>query len=212
MVDDLAQRARRLLRPGGRTITGITGCPGAGKSTLAERLVQELNATSVPTAYVPMDGFHLADETLIRLGRRHRKGAIDTFDSYGYLAMLRRLHHERVTTIYAPGFERTLEQPIAAAIAMDPSVEVIVTEGNYLLATDDPWPQVRCEMAEVWYCDLDARARRERLVTRHVRFGKSEDEARRWVDTIDEPNARLIELTRDRADLVIDMHVTGQAG
>lgn len=205
-LEHLVRDAARLGRQPGRAILGITGCPGSGKSTLAERLVRELDTSSVPSAYIPMDGFHLADVTLDRLGLRDRKGAIDTFDGYGYLALLRRLRHERDTTVYAPGFERTIEQPIAAAVTVDPSIEIVVTEGNYLLADDDPWRHVRAEMSAVWYCELGADVRHARLVARHVQFGKSPAHAEEWVARVDDPNARLIERTRERADLVIDMH------
>lgn len=206
MLEELVRRAARLRRADGRTILGITGCPGAGKSTLAQRLVRELDATSAPTANVPMDGFHLADASLDRLGRRQRKGAIDTFDGSGYLALLRRLHNERESIVYAPGFDRDSEQPIAAAIAVDPAVELVVTEGNYLLVDEEPWRHIRAELAEVWYCDLDPDVRLQGLIARHVRFGKSAAQAREWVERVDEPNARLIENTRARADLVIDAH------
>lgn len=202
----LVQRAAGLLGQGRRVVLGITGCPGAGKSTLAERLVRELDTPSHPTVHVPMDGFHLADVALDLLGRRQRKGAVDTFDGFGYLAMLRRLHSEPQNTVYAPGFDRTIEQPVAASILVTPSTELVVTEGNYLLIDDEPWPQVRAEQAEVWYCDLDTELRRQRLIDRHVRFGKTDSAARRWVESVDDPNARLVESTRGRADLVIDMH------
>lgn len=152
-----------------------------------------------------MDGFHLADVSLQNLGRRQRKGAIDTFDGYGYLALLRRLQVELGNTVYAPGFDRTYEQPIAAAIAVEPDIEIVVTDGNYLLVDHEPWPRIHAELAAVWYCHLDADVRRERLIARHVQFGKSPAQARQWVERVDEPNARLIASTRERADAVIDM-------
>jgi len=152
-----------------------------------------------------MDGFHLADEALVRLGRRDRKGAIDTFDGDGYLALLRRIRSERDRTVFAPAFERTIEQPIAGSIAIEPAVRLVVTEGNYLLATAEPWPAVRGAIDEVWYCEADDDVRRQRLVARHVQFGKPEPDARRWVENVDEVNARLIAATRASADLVIDM-------
>lgn len=199
-------RAAALAGAGGeRAILGITGCPAAGKSTLAELLVGALAAAGVPAALVPMDGFHLADVALERLGRRDRKGAIDTFDGDGYLALLRRLRTDRRRTVWAPGFARDLEQPIAGSIGVDPEVRIVVTEGNYLLAEAPPWPEVRAELAETWYVELDEPTRRERLIARHVRFGKAPDEAVRWVSTVDDPNARLIAATRDRADLLVDM-------
>ena len=154
---------------------------------------------------VPMDGFHFADAALDRLGRRQRKGAIDTFDAFGYLALLGRIRTELDNPVYAPDFERVLEQPIAASIAIDPDVRLVVTEGNYLLSATLPWPRIRELIAEVWYVELDDTVRRNRLVARHVAFGKSEAEARRWVTEVDEPNARQIASTRHLADLLVDM-------
>jgi len=189
-----------LARPGRRPLIGIAGPPGAGKSTLAERLV---TAVGPAAAWVPMDGFHLADAALDRLGLRARMGAPETFDGWGYLALLRRLAVETDHPVWAPGFERTLEQPVAGSIPVDPEVRLVVTEGNYLLLDRPPWPQVRAALSEVWYVEADAGVRLERLLARHVEFGKSPAEARAWVAAVDEPNARLVERRRDAADLVI---------
>jgi pantothenate kinase len=204
MLDGLARRAANLA-VSGRAILGITGCPGSGKSTLAERLIARLDPAERWVVRVPMDGFHLADASLDRLGRRQRKGAIDTFDAFGYLALLGRIRTELDNPIYAPDFERVLEQPIAAGIAIDPGVRLVVTEGNYLLSATLPWPGIRELMAEVWYVELDNTVRRNWLVARHAAFGKSEAEARRWVTEVDEPNARQIASTRHLADLLVDM-------
>ncbi len=204
MLDELTRRAANLA-VSGRAILGITGCPGSGKSTLAERLIASLDPEERWVVRVPMDGFHLADAALDRLGRRQRKGAIDTFDAFGYLALLARIRTELDNPVYAPDFERALEQPIAAGIAIDPGVRLVITEGNYLLSATLPWPRIRELMAEVWYVELDNTVRRNRLVARHVAFGKNEAEARRWVDEVDEPNARQIASTRHLADLLVDM-------
>jgi pantothenate kinase len=197
-LDALVRRA--LARPGRRPLIGIAGPPGAGKSTLAERLV---TAVGPAAAWVPMDGFHLADAALDRLGLRARMGAPETFDGWGYLALLRRLAVETDHPVWAPGFERTLEQPVAGSIPVDPEVRLVVTEGNYLLLDRPPWPQVRAALSEVWYVEADAGVRLERLLARHVEFGKSPAEARAWVAAVDEPNARLVERRRDAADLVV---------
>ena len=204
MLDELLARARALVA-GGRAILGITGPPGSGKSTLAAMLERDLDAEGLTVANVPMDGFHLADDALVRLGRRDRKGAIDTFDGDGYLAVLRRVRTETDRVVYAPAFERTIEQPIAGSIAVDPATRLVVTEGNYLLADVEPWPSVRAAIDEVWYCEADHAVRLERLVARHIEFGKPEPDARRWVEQVDEVNTRLITATREAADLVIDM-------
>lgn len=203
MLDRLAERAAALAADR-RVILGIAGCPGSGKSTLAEQLAERLDPDGAWVARVPMDGFHLADAVLDRLGRRGRKGAMETFDAYGYLAMMRRLRSELTHPVYSPGFERNLEQPIAGSIAVDPATRLVITEGNYLLMDTEPWPEIRREMVEVWYVVLEGELRRARLVARHVEFGKSDVEARRWVDEVDEVNARLVASGRGSADLVID--------
>ena len=201
----LVDRATSLLERPGRTVLGITGAPGAGKSTLTSLLLGRLRADLGDDAvgHLPMDGFHLADVQLDRLGRRDRKGAPDTFDVDGYVAALERLHTQPDRTIFAPGFERDLEQPIAAAIAIAPSARLVLTEGNYLLLPDGGWEHVRPLLAEVWFVDVDDDLRRARLVQRHEEFGKSPDEARAWVERSDEANASLVTATRDAADVVV---------
>lgn len=205
MREDLVDRAAALCRGPGRVILGLAGTPGAGKSTVAVELAAALNARGIRTALLPMDGFHLADVSLTRLNRLDRKGAIDTFDGDGYRAMLRRLRAEETHTVYAPGFERTLEQPIAGAIAIEPDVRLVLTEGNYLLAPDPPWSQARNEMAEVWYVETDEQVRLSRLIARHVQFGKPPEAARAWVAAVDEPNARLVSANRLAADLIVSL-------
>ncbi|MFC8427601.1 nucleoside/nucleotide kinase family protein [Streptomyces sp. NPDC057253] len=199
--DDLVTRARSLARPDRRALLGIAGSPGSGKTTLAEQLVRALNGPGEPwVAHVPMDGFHLADVELDRLGLRDRKGAPETFDAAGYAALLRRLREEPDdSVVYAPGFERVLEQPLAGAIPVLPTARLIVTEGNYLLL----WPRVRSQLDEVWFCELDEEERLRRLIARHEQFGKTHEEAVAWVMRSDQPNARLVAATQDRANLVV---------
>jgi len=192
-----------LLADGGRKLLGLTGPPGGGKSTLAQALLEALPGRAI---VVPMDGFHLANAELARLGRADRKGAPDTFDSAGYVALLQRLKAQRAgEVVYAPEFHRDIEEAVAGAIAVPSQVPLVITEGNYLLLDDGPWRDVRPLLDEVWYVDVDDALRRERLVQRHMRFGRSLEAARDWVASTDEPNARRIALTRERADLLLTL-------
>lgn len=200
LPDHLVTRIERLLASGDRVILGIAGAPGAGKSTLAEAVVAHFGEQAV---WVPMDGFHLADVELSRLGRLGRKGAIDTFDGYGYLALLERLRAHPGHVVYAPAFERDLEQPVAGSIPVFPQTRLVVTEGNYLLDDDPPWPSVRAAMSEVWYIEADDRLRVRRLVARHAQFGKTPEHAEVWVRDIDELNTLRIARCRHKADLVV---------
>ena len=199
---DFLQRIEALLADGRRKLLGLVGAPGAGKSTLARALQQSLGERA---QVVPMDGFHLAQVELQRLGRAKRKGAPDTFDAAGYAALLQRLREQRATdpVVYAPEFRREIEEPVAGAIAVLPKTQLVITEGNYLLMDDGPWASVATLLDEVWYVDVDDALRRERLIARHERFGRSPEDARAWEAATDQPNARRIAATRVRAHAAI---------
>jgi pantothenate kinase len=197
-LDHIAQ----LLATGGRRILGIVGPPGAGKSTLAAAL---LVAFGPAMQVVPMDGFHLANSELNRLGRRSRKGASDTFDAAGYVNLLERIKRQRPgdELIYAPEYRRELEEGIAGAIAVVGETPLVVTEGNYLLLDDAPWDRVREVVDEFWYVDVPDQLRLSRLLARHMQYGRTEQQARDWVASTDEPNTPRIAQARALADLQV---------
>ena len=198
----LPARARELAARNGRVLLGITGPPGAGKSTLAHAIAA---AVGDRARLVEMDGFHLAHSRLAELGLTSRKGAMDTFDAAGFLALIRRLRAPDEHTIYAPRFRRELDEPVAGALPVEPHIPLVIVEGNYLLVPEEPWNELRQLLDEVWYCETDERLRVSNLIARHIAYGKSVDGARGWALGPDQRNAELIFATRSRADLIARM-------
>lgn len=202
-LEELQARLEKMAAGGDRRMLGITGAPGAGKSTLAQQLAARMPERAV---VAPMDGYHLANSELLRLGLSHRKGSEPTFDSAGFVSLLTRLRQQSSSeVVYAPDFRREIREPVAGAIPIFASTGLVITEGNYLLLDTHPWSRIRSLLDEIWYLELDPDERRKRLVARHVRFGKDEVAAKKWVTDSDEPNAVLIESTKSRADLVFTL-------
>ncbi|MDX6201205.1 MAG: hypothetical protein QOJ83_705 [Frankiales bacterium] len=199
-LDRLVADALLLAAPGGRAILGIAGAPGAGKSTLAEALVAALGEQAV---LVGLDGFHLANAELVRLDRLQRKGSPDTFDAAGYVSLLRRLRARDEPVVYAPRFDRSLEESIGSAVPVPAEVPLVVTEGNYLLVDDGGWAPVRGLLDACWYVDPGEDLRLGRLVARHERYGRSPAEAHDRSYGSDQRNAEVIAATRHRADRIL---------
>jgi pantothenate kinase len=200
---DRVRALRARVGPGRPVLIGVAGEPGSGKSTLTASLVAALQEDGTTAVLVPMDGFHLANVALAALGRAERKGAIDTFDGAGYTALLTRLRGAGSDTVWAPTYDRSIEESVANAIAVPAGIDVVVTEGNYLLVDDGPWSAVRWLLDEAWAVEVDADLRMERLVARHIEFGKPPEQAVAWVEAVDVPNSDFVRSTFGRADLVV---------
>lgn len=194
----LASDATRLL-------IGIAGPPAAGKSTLASSVASALRCAYGPKTAVAigMDGFHLSNGELARLGLTRTKGSPETFDVYGFVALLRRLRAATEPLVYAPGYSRSLHEAIAGYTAVPADVRVVVIEGNYLLLPTPPWSEVRGLLDFAFYLDAPTGARVDSLLRRQRSRGLDRAAARAWVHGSDEVNAALIASTRDRADVVL---------
>lgn len=203
LVTRAAALAAEAARAGRTRVLGLTGPPGAGKSTLAAALAAGLPPGAA--VVVGMDGFHLSNAVLEAHGSRARKGAIDTFDDAGYAALIGRLADRAPggPPVYAPEFRREIEEPVAAGTEVTDE-PLVITEGNYLLAPDGVWPAARSRMAEVWYLEVPDQERLPRLVARHQAFGKSVPDAEAWAGGTDQRNAERIAATRDEADLIVE--------
>lgn len=200
-IQQAVAHLRSRLTSGKRLLLGVAGSPGSGKSTFSACLADALGPQTA--LVVPMDGFHLGNAIIDGTPLRQRKGAPDTFDVGGYLSLLQRLARRDEDVVYAPDFRRTIDEPVAASLAVPAAIPIIITEGNYLLNDDPRWQQVRAQLDEVWFIDTPHELRLARLVERHMLYGMDRAAAEAWANGPDAANARLIEAMRPSADRII---------
>ena len=186
-----------------RTIIGIVGKPGAGKSTVVEEIAKRFDSNTV--SIIPMDGFHLSNEELISLGRRERKGAPDTFDVEGFTSLIKKVKINYNIDHTFPIFHREIEASVDNEGIVPKESRVVVIEGNYLFSTDHNWGGIYSLLNHTWFIEIDDEVRIERLIARHVRYGKTPEEAEAWSRGSDETNARFIGLTANRAENRINL-------
>jgi pantothenate kinase len=202
----LAARARALCGIGARTVLGIAGGPGVGKSSLATRLVATLNAAAPDSAaYVPMDGFHMRHAKLEALGTAADKGMPHTFEGAAFVQFLADLKTAS-TAVSGPGYSRKIEDVVDNAFTVAPETQLLVVEGNYLLIADPPWHAVRPLIDLAVFIDVPRETVRVRLMKRHAEEGLfTEERNRAHIERVDLANYDLVSGTRQHADLVLSL-------
>ena len=203
-IELLFEQIQSLLdgeRP--RTLIGIVGKPGAGKSTVVEEISKKFGSKLV--SIIPMDGFHLSNEELISLGRRDRKGAPDTFDVEGFTALIKKVRIDFNIDHKFPIFHREIEASIVDEGMVPKESKVVVIEGNYLFSEEHNWNGIYPLLDHTWFIDVNDEIRIERLIARHIRYGKTPEEAETWSRGSDETNARFIGLTANRAENLLKL-------
>lgn len=186
-----------------RFLVGIAGPPGAGKSTLADALREELILRGECAEVLPMDGFHIDNGLLHERGLLARKGAPETFDVRGFidiLAAVRKGDQE----VLAPVFDRAREIAIASARAITVETRIVLVEGNYLLLDESPWKRLDGKFDLTIFVGPPYAVLEERLRTRWVGYGLDEDAIQAKLYENDLPNGRRIIENSRTADISID--------
>src|SRR5690606_24576006 len=198
----LEREAAGLIARPGRRVLGIAGGPGVGKSTMAQRLVAALGDVA---AYVPMDGFHMKHAKLEALGTAIEKGMPHTFEGAAFIDFLARLK-AATGPVSGPGYSRKIEDVVEDAFTVPATTKLLVVEGNYLLLATAPWWQVKPLLDLAVFIDVPRELVRTRLIKRHAEEGLfTEERNRAHIERVDLPNYDLVQRSRSRADIAIDL-------
>jgi pantothenate kinase len=203
----VASRTRALAAEApGRVVIGLAGGPGTGKSTIAQEVVESLNATAPGSAaYVPMDGFHMQHAKLLALGTAQDKGMPHTFEGAAFAAFLARLKAAQ-GPVSGPAYSRQIEDVVEDAFTVPAEAKILVAEGNYLLLPEAPWNAVRPLLDLAVFIHVGREKVWARLMKRHAEAGLfTEERNREHIGRVDLPNYDRVEATAPRADLVIDV-------
>lgn len=203
-IDLVIAQIQSLLQSNNpRTIIGIAGKPGAGKSTVVSEIEKRFRPSEV--CVIAMDGYHLSDETLKELGRYERKGAPDTFDAKAFISLLTKVKSEHKSEHRFPIFHREIEASIEDEGIVPSSAKVIVIEGNYLFSDELNWEGVFPLLDHSWFIEIDNELRIQRLIARHVKYGRTPEVGEERSRGTDEANARFIGKTSKRAENIIKL-------
>ncbi|MYI70762.1 MAG: AAA family ATPase [Boseongicola sp. SB0673_bin_14] len=188
-------------------IVAIAGPPATGKSTLAQRLTEDLLAAGHFAAHCPMDGFHKTNTQLAAEGLRSVKGRIDTFDAVAFAKAVARL--AKGDAFWWPRYSRHRHDPVPEGTRIEGNETVCIVEGNYILASDRPWRSAAAHFGLRIFLDAPDGLLRQRLTQRHERGGKGKSETSAKIALTDMPNATEIRKSASVADFLLQEAVDG---
>lgn len=176
-----------------RYLVAVAGPPASGKSTQALQLMTEINTQAAQdvSTVVPMDGFHLDNATLEKMGWLSRKGAPQTFDGAGFVRLVKHLARTDQDTAI-PLFDRHLDAVLPAAQRVKAEQRILLLEGNYLLLEDSPWCELHALYDEVIFLNPGMAVLEQRLIGRWLAHGMDEQAARLRAESNDLPNAEYV--------------------
>ncbi|SDZ49751.1 Phosphoribulokinase / Uridine kinase family protein [Jannaschia faecimaris] len=194
--------ARLSDLPAGRRLVAVSGPPASGKSTITEDLATALTSKGRTAQVVPMDGFHLDNATLDKMGLRARKGAPETFDAAGLLDLVKAVRAGGAVPF--PTFDRSLDATVPNGGTFD--ADIAVFEGNYLLLDEEPWRALHPHWDASIALDVPEDVLRARLIDRWVTHGMTTEDGLARAEANDLPNARRVLRGSIAPDYVIVNH------
>jgi len=188
---DLVDHIIRRSDSSQRFIIAIAGPPGSGKSTLSEQLVEMLKTRSIQSHIISLDGFHLENSILKRLGLLDRKGSPSTFDVPAFIQVMKRLAAYE-SDVAIPKFDRKKDISIERASIVSTKDRILIVEGNYLLLNNKQWAELQDIWDETVFINPGMGVLKKRLIDRWLFYGMDNESAQNRAFRNDIPNAKNV--------------------
>ena len=199
-----------------RLMVAVVGPPGCGKSVFAEQLnwiiFRGFLGKELRSVALQMDGFHYPNSYL---ETHHRvlsdgakiplswvKGQPDTFNIEALRNALGQLR-ACPEHVYWPGYSRITHDAVPNAHKIHSSTNIVIVDGNYLLSPKPPFTGMKSLFDLGIYIEAPTAKILSNLMERHMKGGKTMEEAKSWVKRIDLPNAKIAEQSKSFADVIV---------